>query len=113
MSRLTKAADKILRQGMGMLPIQSVESRILVNSEILKVEPGEFLIWALSQINWLYIYKGYVETLYKIDAENEVNPMGMMHGGVTATLIDSITTWCCFFKGQIPRSKFYDQNFTF
>ena len=24
--------------------------------------------------------------------------MGMMHGGVTATLIDSITTWCCFFN---------------
>ena len=47
MSRLTKAADKILRQGMGMLPIQSVESRILVNSEILKVEPGKFLISAV------------------------------------------------------------------
>ena len=28
---------------------------------------------------------------------NEVNPMGMLHGGVTATLMDSITTWCCFF----------------
>jgi len=80
MSRLTKAADKILRQGMGMLQIQSVENRILVNSKILKVEPG------------------YIETLYKIDAEKEVNPMGMMHGGVTATLIDSITTWCCFFN---------------
>ena len=44
MSRLTKAADKILRQGMGMLPIQSVENRILANSKILKVEPGEFFI---------------------------------------------------------------------
>ena len=42
MSRLTKAADKILRQGMGMLPIQSVENRILANSKVLKVEPGEF-----------------------------------------------------------------------
>ena len=29
--------------------------------------------------------------------------MGMMHGGVTATLIDSITTWCCFFhRDGIP-----------
>lgn len=42
MSRLTKAADKILRQGMGMLPIQSVENRILANSKVLKVEPGKF-----------------------------------------------------------------------
>ena len=25
-----------------------------------------------------------------------MNPMGMLHGGVTATLIDSITTWCMF-----------------
>ena len=49
MSRLTKAADKILRQGMGMLPIQSVESRILANSKVLKVEPGEFFISAVSQ----------------------------------------------------------------
>jgi len=85
MSRLTKAADKILRQGMNSMKFQSVEHRILANSKLLKVEPG------------------YVETIYKIDAENEVNPMGMMHGGVTATLIDSITTWCCFFhRDGIP-----------
>ena len=25
-----------------------------------------------------------------------MNPMGMLHGGVTATLVDSITTWCMF-----------------
>ena len=41
MSRLTKAADKVLRQGMKMLPFQSVEHKILANSKLLKVEPGE------------------------------------------------------------------------
>ena len=51
MSRLTKAADKILRQGMGMLPIQSVENRILANSKVLKVEPGEFFSFQPSEIN--------------------------------------------------------------
>ena len=54
MSRLTKAADKILRQGMGMLPIQSVENRILANSKVLKVEPGEFFSFQPSEIN-LYL----------------------------------------------------------
>ena len=39
---------------------------------------------------------GYVKVHYKLDGENDVNPMGMIHGGVTATLMDSITTWCCF-----------------
>ena len=43
MSRLTKAADKILRQGMNSMKFQSVEHRILANSKLLKVEPGEYL----------------------------------------------------------------------
>ena len=50
MSRLTKAADKILRQGMNSMKFQSVEHRILANSKLLKVEPGEFLYFYNSKI---------------------------------------------------------------
>ena len=41
-------------------------------------------------------FLGYIKTHYEIDKISEVNPMGMMHGGVTATLVDSVSTWCCF-----------------
>ena len=40
MSRLTKAADRILRQGMNLMPVQSVEHKILASSKILKVKEG-------------------------------------------------------------------------
>ena len=33
---------------------------------------------------------------YELDGINDINPMGMVHGGMTATLMDSITTWCNF-----------------
>ena len=37
-----------------------------------------------------------MKTHYEIDKISDVNPMGMMHGGVHATLVDSVTSWACF-----------------
>ena len=69
MSRLTKAADKILRQGMGMLPIQSVENRILANSKVLKVEPGEFFFISTVRNKFIFIkvmLKHFIKSMLKM-----------------------------------------------
>ena len=38
---------------------------------------------------------GYVKIHYRFDVDRELNPMGFIHGGVTASLVDSVTTTCC------------------
>ena len=81
MSRIARVFEQHVRKGMssGYLAKQtSIEHQILERSKVIDVAPG------------------YVKTHYQLDSVNDVNPMGFVHGGVTATLVDSITTWCCF-----------------
>ena len=80
MSRLARVFEQHVRKGMAHAKLnqKSIEHQVLERSKVIDVAPG------------------YVKTHYQLDGVNDVNPMGFVHGGVTATLVDSVTTWCCF-----------------
>merc|ERR1712189_63738 len=79
MSLISKI-EGLMRTGMvhkGILAHNSLEHRILERSKFVDVAPG------------------FVKIHYRFDVDRELNPMGFVHGGVTASLVDSVTTTCC------------------
>ena len=92
MSRIIRVFEGHFKKGMSLTPHQtSIEHQIMARSKVLDVAPG---ILILSRI--FNNFKGYIKVHYELDSVNDINPMGMLHGGMTATLMDSITTWCNF-----------------
>ena len=63
--------------------VKGVEGRIYKRTEIMEAGPG------------------YLKTLYRIDPDMDCNPMGNLHGGMIATLVDSYTSLSLIFGEQM------------